>query len=206
MLNDKQTERAAQGREQAEPSEQGRPIPRLFLILALALVLWGAAYIAFSGGFGNPDLGDKRTVADLSGPVPGSGGAQSGVVANGKQLFTSNCVACHQATGKGLPGVFPPLDGSEWVVGDERTVANILLHGVTGDITVSGNSFKGAMPPFNQLNDVELAAVGSYVRSEWSNKAPPIKPELFEAERKASTRTTPFNGGEELKTAMTKLP
>jgi mono/diheme cytochrome c family protein len=199
MLNDNTSESRAQEREQAEPSEKGQPIPRLFLIGAAALVLWGAGYIALSGSFGRADLGDRRTLADLSGPAPGASTA-----ANGKQLFTANCAACHQATGKGLPGVFPPLDGSEWVAGDERTVANILLHGVTGEITVMGSTFKGAMPAFAQLSDAELAAVASYVRAEWSNKAGAIKPELFEAERKAGTRTAPFNGGAELKALTAK--
>lgn len=199
MLNDKTSESRAQEREQAEPSEKGQPIPRLFLIGAAALVLWGAGYIVLSGSFGRADLGDRRTLADLAGPAPGAATA-----ANGKQLFTANCVACHQASGKGLPGVFPPLDGSEWVTGDERTVANILLHGVTGEITVMGNSFKGAMPAFAQLSDAELAAVASYIRAEWSNKAGAIKPELFEAERKAGTRTAPFNGGAELKALTAK--
>ncbi|WP_411881587.1 c-type cytochrome [Polaromonas sp. YR568] len=197
--NDKTSESRAQEREQAEPSEKSQPIPLLFLIGAAALVLWGAGYIVLSGSFGRADLGDRRTLADLSGPAPGAGTA-----ANGKQLFTANCAACHQATGKGLPGVFPPLDGSEWVAGDERTVANILLHGITGEITVMGSTFKGAMPAFPQLSDAELAAVASYIRAEWSNKAGAIKPELFEAERKAGTRTAPFNGGAELKALTAK--
>lgn len=199
MLNDKTSESRAQQREQAEPSEKSQPIPLLFLIGAAALVLWGAGYIVLSGSFGRADLGDKRTLADLSGPAPGAA-----TTANGKQLFTANCAACHQATGKGLPGVFPPLDGSEWVAGDERTVANILLHGITGEITVMGSTFKGAMPAFPQLSDAELAAVATYVRAEWSNKAGAIKPELFEAERKAGTRTAPFNGGAELKALTAK--
>ncbi len=196
MLNEDDASRKAQAREQAEPSERNQPIPLIFLILAAALVLWGAGYILFSGSFGRADLGDRRTMADLTGPAPGAAAG----AANGKQVFTANCAACHQATGKGLPGVFPPLDGSEWVMGEERTVANILLHGINGEIVVMGTPYKGAMPPFKQLSDAELAAVASYIRSEWSNKAAAIKPELFEAERKAGTRTAPFNGGEELKT------
>jgi mono/diheme cytochrome c family protein len=156
-------------------------------------VLAGALYIAISEPFGYSQLGDRRTIADLR-PA-----ASTGAV-DGKQVFAGNCVACHQATGKGLPGVFPPLAGSEWVQGDERVVANILLHGINGDLTVAGNTFKGSMPSFKQLGDAELAAVASYVRSEWSNKAAPIKPEVFAAERKAATRTAPFNGEAELKT------
>jgi mono/diheme cytochrome c family protein len=76
---------------------------------------------------------------------------------------------------------------------------------VTGEITVMGNSFKGAMPSFQKLGDAELAAVASYVRSEWSNRAAPIKPDVFEGERKAGAgRTTPFNGETELRALSAK--
>lgn len=199
---DTEARRRAQTREEEDPSERNRPIPLTVAIITLAVVVFGVAYILFSEPFGQADLGDRRTVADLRAPTAGAAGAS----ADGKQVFTANCVACHQATGKGLPGVFPPLDGSEWVQGDERTVANILLHGVSGEMTVMGNTFKGAMPSFQQLSDAELAAVASYVRSEWSNKAAPIKPELFTSERKASTRTTPFNGEAEVKALTAKTP
>jgi mono/diheme cytochrome c family protein len=201
MLNLPDPGHQPQAREQAEPSERSQPIPLLVAAITLAMVLAGVAYILLSEPFGRPGLGDRRTLADLRPAAAGLGAAT-----DGKQVFTANCVACHQATGKGLPGVFPPLDGSEWVAGDERIVANILLHGITGDITVSGNSFKGAMPSFQQLGDAQLAAVASYIRSEWSNRAAPIKPELFASERKAATRTAPFNGGDELRALAVKGP
>jgi mono/diheme cytochrome c family protein len=74
-----------------------------------------------------------------------------------------------------------------------------VLHGVTGEMSVMGQTYKGAMPPFAQLGDAELAAVLSHVRSAWSNKSAPLSVELIEKERKANPRTTPFSGGEELK-------
>ncbi len=200
MLKKPESRSQAQQREQEEPSERTRPIPALVAIITLAVVIFGVAYILLSEPFGRVDLGDRRTLADLRAPAAGAAGA----AADGKQVFTANCVACHQATGKGLPGVFPPLDGSEWVTGDERTLANILLHGVSGELTVMGNTFKGAMPSFQQLSNSELAAVASYIRAEWSNKAGAIKPELFETERKANTRTTPFNGESEIKALTAK--
>lgn len=189
----------AQAREQAEPSERTQPIPLVAAAVTLAMVLAGAAYIFLSEPFGSAGLGDRRTLADLRGPA-------AGAAADGKQLFTAHCAACHQASGKGLPGVFPPLDGSEWVTGDPRILANILLHGVTGEMTVGGNVFKGAMPAFQKLGDAELAAVASYVRSGWTNRAQPIGAGLFAAERKAASRSTPFAGGDEIKAFAAKAP
>jgi mono/diheme cytochrome c family protein len=190
-----------QAREQSDPSERVQPIPLVVAAITLGMVVAGAIYIFVSEPFGAPGLGDRRTLADLRPAV-----ATAGAGVDGKQVFAGNCVACHQASGQGLPGVFPPLDGSEWVAGSERVVANILLHGINGEITVAGNTFKGAMPSFGQLGDAELAAVASYVRSEWSNKAGAIKPEVFAAQRQANPRTTPFEGGAELKTFAAKGP
>jgi mono/diheme cytochrome c family protein len=193
---------SAQQREHADPTERSQPIPLLAAVVTVGALLFGVGYFIFAEPPGSPALGDRRTLDDLR-AVAGNAAGPAGAV-DGKQIFTAQCVACHQATGLGLPGVFPPLDGSEWVVGDERIVANILLHGIAGEITVAGVAYKGNMPPFKQLADAELAAVASHVRGAWSNKAAPIKPELFAQERKASSRTTPYAGGAELKTLGAK--
>ena len=195
MSNESDPHHRAQQRENAEPEERIRPVPLVVAAIVLVMVAFGVIYILMSDPFGNAELGDRRTIADLSGPAP----AAPGAAVDGKQVFTAHCVACHQATGKGLPGVFPPLDGSEWVHGDARTLANILLHGIEGEIDVEGVTYKGAMPAFPQLADAELAAVATYIRSSWSNKSEALAPALFEKERKASTRTTPFEGGAALK-------
>jgi mono/diheme cytochrome c family protein len=189
----------AQLREEADPVERSQPIPLVVAAITLAMVLAGAVYIMFSEPFGVPVLGDHRTLADLA-PAP------AGAAADGKQVFTANCVACHQAGGTGVPGVFPPLDGSEWVLGKERVLANILLHGINGEIVVKGNSYKGSMPPFAQLGDAELAAVATYVRGSWSNKAAPLKADLFAAERKDTARKEPFEGGAALKALADQSP
>jgi len=192
----------AQQREHADPTERSQPIPLLAAVVTVAALLFGVGYFIFAEPPGAPTLGDRRTLDDLRVPAANPPGA-AGVV-DGKQIFAAQCAACHQATGLGLPGVFPPLAGSEWVLGDERIVAHILLHGIAGEITVAGAVYKGNMPAFKQLADAELAAVASHVRATWSNKAAPIKAELFAQERKASARTTPYAGGAELKTLTAK--
>jgi mono/diheme cytochrome c family protein len=200
MSNSHDPSHRSQEREHAEPSERNQPVPVLVSVITLAMVLFGAGYILLSESFGRADLGDRRTLADLAGPA-----AKTGQGADGKQLFTAHCVACHQANGKGLPGVFPPLDGSEWVSGDTRVLANILLHGINGEMSVMGQTYKGTMPAFGQLDDAELAAVLSHVRSAWSNKSAPLAAELVAKERKAKSRSTPFASGDELK-ALPKTP
>jgi cytochrome c oxidase subunit 2 len=81
--------------------------------------------------------------------------------ARGEKVYASNCVACHQATGKGVPGAFPALEGSKMVLGPQEAQIDLVLKGRTGT----------AMASFKQLSDVELAAVITYTRSAWGNKA-----------------------------------
>jgi len=192
-MSEQASEHAPQQREGAEPFERNQRVPLIVTVLALSLVIW-SVYILLSESAGFTAFGDRRTVADLRGAAP-----KPGQLADGKQIYGANCAACHQPGGLGLPGIFPPLDGSEWVTADEQVVANILLYGINGQITVKGVTYTGSMPAFAQLSDVELAAVASHVRSTWSNKSASISAELFETIRKAATRTSPFSGGDELK-------
>lgn len=193
MSQDKVTR--AQQRENEDPEEAVRPMPLAALLVAVGMVVWAVVYILSTEPLTLSRFGDQRTRAELSGPVAAAGGA-----VDGKALYAAQCVACHQASGAGLPGVFPPLDGSEWVQGEPRVLANILLHGITGDITVKGNKFSGAMPSFAQLSDAELAGIASFIRGNWSNKAEAIPAELFAKERKdGAARTTPFEGEAALK-------
>ncbi len=185
-----------QQRENPEPQEGSNPMPWFVLLLTAALLIFGIVYIVRSSLDEPPSYGDGRTVAELQGAAP----AAAGATVDGKAVFASHCAACHQATGAGLPGVFPPLAGSEWVVGKDTTVANIVLHGINGTLTVKGTAYNGAMPAFkDQLGDAEIAALLSYIRSQWGNQGDAITPELVAQVRKDSAdRTEPFKGDAEL--------
>jgi mono/diheme cytochrome c family protein len=107
--------------------------------------------------------------------------------------YEATCGSCHQATGKGLPGVFPPLVGSEWVTRDAETPIRIALLGVTGPIDVAGQHFESTMPALG-LDDAKVAAILTYVRSAWGNSASAVKPEDVAAVRAGlAGRTTAFD-------------
>ena len=92
----------------------------------------------------------------------------------GEKVYAANCVACHQATGKGLPPTFPALDGSKVVNGPKAGQINIVLNGKPGT----------AMQPFARLSDSELAAVITHTRTAWGNKADAVMPAEVKAARK----------------------
>jgi nitrite reductase (NO-forming) len=87
----------------------------------------------------------------------------------GKVLFTGTCSVCHQANGEGLPGVFPPLAKSDFIAADPKRPVEILLHGLSGKVTVNGKEYDSVMPPMTQLNDDEIANILTFVLNSWGN-------------------------------------
>lgn len=184
-----------QQRENPEPHESPNPMPWFVIVLTALLLAFGVVYIASTSLDDAPALGDGRTLAELQGAPPAPGG-----VVDGAAVYAARCAACHQATGAGLAGVFPPLAGSEWVTGKDSTLAAVVLHGINGPLTVKGATYDGAMPPFAaQLGDAELAAVLTHIRGQWGNSAAPVTADIVAAVRKdTAARTAPFNGDAEL--------
>ena len=123
----------------------------------------------------------------------GAAGGAAGATANGAEIFT-RCAVCHQASGLGLPGAYPPLAGSEWLLNNPEVPIRIVLHGLQGPITVKNTSFNNAMTPFaDQLTDDQIAAVISYERSSWGNAASKITAEQVAAVRAATkSQTAPW--------------
>jgi len=184
----KSVETAARARERHEPEELHTPIGWPMLLVFVIVISWGAFYYfrdLLSATGAPSDAGDRRSTVVID-PV---------AKADGAAVFAGNCQACHQATGQGLPGAFPPLAGSEWVTGPANTMTQIVLHGLGGPLTVRGQSYQGTMPAFSQLTDAELAAVISHVRGAWGNAAGAVTVAEVAAARKLE-RSTPWTATE----------
>ena len=108
-------------------------------------------------------------------PASGTGAAQ---IEHGQTLFTANCAACHQASGEGLPGVFPPLKGNGAVNDADPTLhIHTVLYGAHG-LAIGGVAYPSVMPPFGpQLTDQDVADLIDYERSAWGNHGRPVSPD-----------------------------
>ncbi|MFO1446952.1 MAG: copper-containing nitrite reductase [Opitutaceae bacterium] len=91
-------------------------------------------------------------------------------IEKGKQVYMGLCFACHQADGKGLPGAFPPLAASDYMLADRDRTVRIVLKGLTGPVTVNGTTLNSVMPPQEAvLTDSQVADVLTYVYNAWGN-------------------------------------
>jgi mono/diheme cytochrome c family protein len=165
-----------------QPDDQAhyRLMPLGILFFLSGLILFSATYLNRYAGHFNPTVYNE-TVTPSSGEAAA---VKVDPVVLGKKLFNSPgaCYSCHQPNGQGVPGVYPPLAGSEWAQGPEERVVSIVLDGLHGQVKVEGTTFNAAaMPAFGSSgyswNDEKIAAVLTYVRQEWGNKAPAITPE-----------------------------
>lgn len=100
----------------------------------------------------------------------------------GKNLYSRSCIACHQVDGSGLANAFPPLAKSDYLNADENRAIDIILNGLSGEITVNGQKFNSAMPA-QILDDDQIASVLTYVYNTWGNKGSVITPEMVRARR-----------------------
>jgi mono/diheme cytochrome c family protein len=194
--------------ETAEPKAGQVAVPVWLIVLFFLLLYWGMVYFDRSSGWFNAHVyapyGSIQQVEAYQ-PVSGS----QGLAQLGLQVYNKpTCVACHQANGKGLPGQFPPLVQSDWVLEPEPgRVIRIVLDGFGGPMQANGQSYNGAMVPWKDaLTDEEIAAVLTYVRQnpEWGNKAPAVTPERVKAVReKVKDRKQPWTQEELQKIAPT---
>ena len=89
-------------------------------------------------------------------PPPGAAKSKAERIEMGRRLFTSVCAACHQPTGRGLPNVFPPLAGSDYLNANKDRAIQTVIFGRQGEVVVNGQKFNNSMPSF-PLNDENIA-------------------------------------------------
>jgi mono/diheme cytochrome c family protein len=167
-----------------EPVAERWTVPMWMLVLFGLLIYWSSLFLAENaGGFDKDVYNPYHTADDVAAANPQDPTQKQ--MAVGRGIFEKTCSTCHQPTGLGKEGTAPPLSGSDWVLasGGDRIV-RIVLNGLTGPITVKGQEWNLTMVPWkDNYNDEQIAAVLTYVRSHFDNKAGPIKPELVKAAR-----------------------
>ncbi len=152
-------------REREEPREGLEPPPWWVWAVSVILIFAMGFYL---GRYGGSFSAEPHELYQTTAPAAESASAAP----RGDLLYSAVCLPCHQEGGKGLPGTYPPLAGSEWLAMDPGIPVRILLHGLRGPIEVKGGSYANEMPALGaQLGDAEIAAVLSYVRSSFGNTA-----------------------------------
>ena len=181
---------AAIQREKTEPRAGLEPLS-IWLIAVYGLaIFFGGAYLGrFAGNFsgdGLDPLGGAPRPTKSGAAGPGAQTQELSQADRGKKVFSANCATCHQATGLGIAGQYPPLSGSEYVLGGTRRLGMIVLKGLQGPLTVKGAQYGTAvMQPWDKtLNDAKIADVLTYIRQDWGNKAGPVSAASIAALRK----------------------
>jgi len=162
----------------SEPVASRAPVPVLLIALLVSLLYWGNMFIVENGGQLDARVHQPyHNFKEISDLQPKS--EEEIIYAKGRLLY-EKCAACHQADGNGSASQnAPPLAGSEWVLAnDPARIARIVLHGLSGPITVKGREWgAGQMLAWKDIyNDAEIAQILTYVRNSWGNKAPLVKP------------------------------
>ncbi len=137
-------------------------MPRFITVSAIAFSV--TALAACGGGEAKTASPDSVTAA--AAPV-----AAAATEDKGATTYGQICASCHQATGMGVDGTFPPLKGSKWLLGDPSVPISIVIAGLQGEIKVDGKDYNGAMQPWGMLSDDDVANVLTYARSQWGNAA-----------------------------------
>jgi mono/diheme cytochrome c family protein len=184
-------------RDKDEPAEGFSLTPIFIVFLFCGFGFWAGLYLTQNSGNFAP------TAFDLNAPKAAAAGGPvvfEPDAAKGEKLFIANCAACHQATGLGVPGAFPPLAKSAWVTGSEERIIKAVLAGLAGEIEVNGVKYNGNMPNIGAgLKDAQIAHIATYVRQAWGNTAEPVMDTKVAEVRKAIGNRAQYNPADLLK-------
>lgn len=167
------------------PDAHYRLLPLVLLFVFSGLIFFGGTYLNRFSGHYHPEIFDENAQ-----PTNKAAAAEKiDPIVLGKKSYEQVCITCHQASGLGVEGIYPPLAGSEWVQGTPEHLIRIVVYGLKGPVHVKGKTFgAAAMPRIGKVSDSgynwsddRIAAVLSYIRQEWGNKASPITPEQVTA-------------------------
>lgn len=193
---------AAVQRERPEPVEGSEPLNLWLVVFIAVLLFWAGSYLTqYSGGFRADEFSENQ-INPAPPPVVGGSGGDDPVakaVKAGTPLYVTYCAPCHQGDGNGLPGQFPPLAGSEWVVAEgPNRIIRIVLHGLSGPIVVKGSTYNNQMNAFrDSMDDVQIANVVTYIRNSFGNKASAVTAAEVAAIRTATAaRSDPWTAAE----------
>ncbi len=184
--------------EAAEPRAGDSPVPVALLVLLFLLLYLGMVYFDHhSGWFSAEVYSPYASLADLQAYQPRGSGSP---LDRGRAVYEQICALCHNSDGKGKPGTAPPFAGSEWVLGSPSRVIRIPLSGLSGPVQVNGTDWNLSMPNMGAaLSEDDLAAVLTFIRQSWGNKATAITPEQVKAVRaEVGNRSQPWTA-EQLK-------
>ena len=121
---------------------------------------------------------------------------------SGRQLYLTTCSGCHGIDGAGLNRFAPPLIGSDWVLGDEKRLVLVILHGMEGPVEVNGKLYDApgifpVMPAHSTLDDRSISSILTYIRNEWSNTAGPVSSRMVSTIRHTTQgRVVPWTAAE----------
>jgi mono/diheme cytochrome c family protein len=170
----------------SQPNTSESAAAPMWLIVLFGVLLYGGAlYLDGHGGDFNASVyAPFHSLEELAMYQPSKGGDEE-LIRRGEKIYLGTCGQCHQASGLGAAGQFPPLCGSEWVnEPDPSRLIRIALAGVQGPITVKGTEWNLVMS-LNAtslgIKDDDLAAVLTYIRQAWGNQAPKVTGEQIKA-------------------------
>lgn len=174
--------------EDAGPRSDKMPIPMgLVILFSILIFVCDLHLLANRGGFDNQVYQPYASVEQLQDEWPVDPVVESR--RNGMKVYAT-CAACHMGNGLGQPNQFPPLAGSDWVMEEgPNRIIRLVLHGMSGPITVNGQSFNNQMPPWGDtFTDQQIADVITFIRSEWGNKASAVTPDQVAKVRSEGAR------------------
>jgi len=188
--------------EPGEPAAGQAGVPIWLILLLGLLVYWGMVYLDNHGGWFNPEVFEPfQSYEQLSLSQPYD--PERSYAALGEAVFKESCALCHQTTGLGKEGQFPPLAGSDWLLASgPNRIGRIVLNGLTGPIRVEAAGgvvgLNATMAPLGgTYSDEKVAAVLTYARRQWGNKASKITPDQIKAIRTAiAAHPAPFTPDE----------